>query len=50
MFTEKIKPIIYNGVTTIRGKDLIPKGIGTDRWSYTDDKEQLHKNKLNHLL
>ena len=29
MFTDKIEPIISNGVENIVGKDIIPKGIGT---------------------
>ena len=32
MYTEKIDPMIYNGVEAIDGKYLIPKGIGTVRW------------------
>ena len=33
MFTDKIDPIISNGVVTIGKKDLITKDIGTVRWS-----------------
>ena len=33
MFTDKIEPIISNVVETIRGKDNIPKGVGTVRSS-----------------
>ena len=36
MFNDKIEPIISNGVATIGGKYLIPKGIGTVSWSWTD--------------
>ena len=42
MFTDRIDPIISNGVATIEGKYLIPKGIGTVIWSWTDDDGQLH--------
>ena len=35
--------------TTV-GKYIIPKGIGTVRWSWTDDEGQLHTNKLNYVL
>ena len=38
MFTDKIYPIIYNVVATIGGKYLIPKGIGTFIWSWTDNE------------
>ena len=37
MFTDKIELIISNGVSTIVGKYLIPKCIGTVNWSWTDD-------------
>ena len=50
MFTDKIETIIYNGVATICGKDLIPKGVGTVSWSWTDDEGQLNSNKLNNVL
>ena len=50
MFTEKIEPIIYNGVETMGGNDIIKKGIGTVIWSWTDDEGHLHTNKLNNLL
>ena len=50
MFTDKIEPIISNGVVTIGGKYLITKEIGTVIWSWTDDEGQLHKNKLNNVL
>ena len=33
MFNDKIEPIIYNVVATIGGKYIIPKRIGTVRWS-----------------
>ena len=32
IFTDKIDPITSNGVSTISGKDLIPKRIGTVSW------------------
>ena len=32
MFTVKIDTIIFNGVATIGGNDLIPKVIGTVIW------------------
>ena len=50
MSTDKIGPIISNGVVTIGRKDLIPKGIITVRWSWTDDEGQLQTNKLNNVL
>ena len=49
MFTEKIEPIIYNGVANIGEKYLIPKGIGTVTWSWTDDGGQLHTKRLNNV-
>ena len=50
MFTDKIDPIIYNGVANIGGKDLIPKWICTVSWSWTDDEGQIHTNKLKIVL
>ena len=50
MFTDKIEPIIYDGVANIGGKDIIPKGIGTFNWSWTDNEGKLHTNKLNNVL
>ena len=50
MFTEKIEPIIYNGVPTIGGKDIIPKEIGTVSSSQNDDKGKLHTKKWNNVL
>ena len=50
MFADKIEPIIYNGVETIFGKYLIPKGIGTVIWSWNDYEGQLNTNKLNNIL
>ena len=50
MFTDNIDPIITNVVATIGVKYIIPKGIGTVIWSYTDYEEQPHTNKLNNLL
>ena len=50
MFTEKIEPIISNGVTTICGKDLIPKGIGKFSWYCNDDEGKLHTNIFNTVL
>ena len=50
MFTDKIEPIIYNGVSTIGVKDVIPKVIDTVRWYWSDDEGQLHTNKLNDLI
>ena len=35
MFTDKIDPIIYNGVSTIGGKYLITKKIFTVIWYWT---------------
>ena len=50
MFTYKIVPTIYNGVAPIGGNDLIPKGIDTVSWSWTDDEVQLHTNKFNNVI
>ena len=50
IFTDKIHPIISNGVATIFGKDIIPQGIGTVSWSCTDDEGLLHTKKFNILL
>ena len=50
MFTDNIEPIISNGVSTIGKKYLILKYIGTVIWYWSDDKGQLHTNKLNNLL
>ena len=50
MFTENIYPIISNGVTTIGGKYIIPKGIGKVSWSWTDDEGQTRTKELNNLL
>ena len=49
MFTDKIETIISNGVSTIGGKDLIPKGIYTVSWSFNDDEVKLHTNKFNRV-
>ena len=37
-------------MTTICGKDCIPKGIGTVSWSWTNDEEQLKTNRLKNVL
>ena len=50
MFTDKIDPIISNGVATIGEKYLIPKGIGTVCLSWTYDDGQLYTNKFNNLI
>ena len=50
MFTDKIETIIYNRVSTISGKDLIPKVIGTVRWSWTYYEGQLHTNKFYNVI
>ena len=50
MFTDNIEPIISNGVATICGKDLITKGIGTVRWSWTNYRGKLCTNKFNNVL
>ena len=49
MFVDKIDPIISNGMSTIGVNDLITKGIGTVRWSQTDDELQMYTNKLNNV-
>ena len=46
MFTEKIEPMIYNGLSTIGGKYLIPKGISVVSWSWTDDEGQPNTKKI----
>ena len=43
IFTDKKKTIIYNGVATICGKDLITKRIDTVSWTWTDDEGKLYK-------
>ena len=50
MFTDKIEPIISNGVATIRGNYLIPKRIGTVSSSWNDYEGKLYKNNLNNVL
>ena len=50
MFTDKIEPTISNGVVTIVGKYLIPKGIIKVSWSCTDDEDKLNTNKFNNVL
>ena len=42
MATYKIETIIYNGVATICGKDIVPKGIGTFIRSWTDGEGKVH--------
>ena len=49
MFTDKIDPKIYNGVATMGGKYIIPKGIGTVKWSWTDGEGQLNTHRLNNV-
>ena len=50
MSSDKIEPIISNGVATIGGKDLIPKWIFRVIWSWTDYEGKLHTNKLKNVL
>ena len=50
MLTDKIDPIIYNGVKNIGNQYPIPKGIGTFIWFWTDDEGKLHTNKSNNVL
>ena len=50
MFNEKIDAIISNGVETIGGNDLIPKGIGKVIWYWTDGAGKLHTKKLNNVI
>ena len=50
MFTDKIDPIIFNGMETIGGKYIIPKGIVTVIWYWTDYEGKIYTNKLNNLL
>ena len=50
MFTDKIDPIISNGVETIGENDIIPIGIVTVSWSWTDNEVKLHTKKLNNIL
>ena len=46
MLTDKIEPIISNGVANIGGKDIIQKGTGTVIWYLNDYEGQLQTNKL----
>ena len=50
MFTYKIEIIISIGVVTTGGKDLIPKGVVTVSWSWTDDEVQRQTKKWNNTL
>ena len=50
MFTHNKYSIIYNGVATIGGKDIIQKGIDTVIWYWADDEGRLHTKKLNNLI
>ena len=50
MFTDKIEPIISNGMVNIGGKDIITKEIITVRCSCTEDVGQLHTHKLNNVI
>ena len=50
MFTDKIDPKIYNGVATMGGKYIIPKGIGTVIWYWTDDDGHMYTNKFNNAI
>ena len=50
MFTDNIETIVSNGPANIGGKYLIPKGIGTVSWSWTDDEGKLHTNKFTNVL
>ena len=50
IFTDKIELIISNWVTTIGGKDITPKGIGTVIWYWTVDEGQPHRKKFNNVL
>ena len=50
MFTGKSYPVIYNVVTTIGGKYLIPKQIVTVSWYWTDDEGRIHTNNSNNVL
>ena len=37
MFTDKVKPVIYNGVATIYVKNIITKRVGTVICYWTGD-------------
>ena len=50
MFTDKIEPIISNGVENIGGKYLITKGIVTVSWSWIDNDGKLQTNTFNKVL
>ena len=50
MFTNKIYPIIFNGVENIGVKYIITKRISTVIWSWTEDEVQLHTYKFDNLL
>ena len=50
MFTDKIYPMMSNGVSTIGGKDIHPKGAVKVIWSCTDDLKKTYKNKFKNVL
>ena len=50
MFTDNIVPIITNGLVTIGGNDILPKGIGTVSWYWTDYEGKIHTKKLNNII
>ena len=50
MSTDNIYSIISNGVATIGGKYIIPKGIGTVSWSWSYDEVKYHIKKWNNVL
>ena len=50
MFTDKIEPIVSNGVPTMGGKDIIPKGIVRVSWSWNYDDKIIQTKKLNNML
>ena len=48
-FNDKTEHIISIGVETL-GKHIIPKGIDTFIWSWTDDDGKLYTKKFNNVL
>ena len=50
MHTDKIEPIISNGLATIGGRYLISKGIVKVSWPWTDDEGQMKTKKSNNVL
>ena len=50
MFTDKIYPMMSNGVSTIGGKDIHPKGAVKVIWSCTDGFKKLTQINIKFTL